>query len=184
MYRHGRRLAKRSNSLRSATLTLRKPLPTGVVIGPLIATRVRATESRTYLGSGVPCFGMTSAPASTVSHSIFTPVASTIRRIASVSSGPVPSPGIRVTVRIDQLLGVRKRGCSALFPPEHPESPGVQIVSHLFELVLLVARHRRSLGKTDDGDETLLGRGIHHERERLALDLQLPALRVLPARGA
>src|SRR5689334_8938699 len=40
---------------------------------------------------------MTSAPASWTSQSNPTPVASSTRRVASVSSGPVPSPGIRVT---------------------------------------------------------------------------------------
>src|SRR5919108_56512 len=40
---------------------------------------------------------MTSAPASWTSHSSPTPVASRTRRVASVSSGPVPSPGISVT---------------------------------------------------------------------------------------
>src|SRR6478752_6515839 len=40
---------------------------------------------------------MTSAPASRTSQSKATPVASRTRRVASVSSGPVPSPGINVT---------------------------------------------------------------------------------------
>src|SRR5437588_5916279 len=40
---------------------------------------------------------MTSAPASRTSQSNSTPVASRTRRVASVSSGPVPSPGMRVT---------------------------------------------------------------------------------------
>src|SRR5579859_811249 len=40
---------------------------------------------------------MTSAPASRTSQSNSTPVASRTRRVASVSSGPVPSPGMRTT---------------------------------------------------------------------------------------
>src|SRR4051812_19299741 len=40
---------------------------------------------------------MTSAPAGWTSQSKSTPVASSTRRVASVSSGPVPSPGISVT---------------------------------------------------------------------------------------
>src|SRR5919198_1692962 len=40
---------------------------------------------------------MTSAPASWKSHSNATPVASRTRRVASESSGPTPSPGIKVT---------------------------------------------------------------------------------------
>ena len=50
----GRRQAYRSSSLRSATFTLRKPVPTGVVIGPLMATLLRRTDSSTCSGSGVP----------------------------------------------------------------------------------------------------------------------------------
>src|SRR6267154_1203515 len=40
---------------------------------------------------------MTSVPASCTFQSNSTPVASRARRVASVSSGPVPSPGIRTT---------------------------------------------------------------------------------------
>src|SRR3954453_14063018 len=88
-----------SSSLRSATLTERKPPPTGVVIGPLSATPVSRIASRTSVGSGLPpCFSITSAPASRTSHSSSTPVASRTRRVASVSSGPVPSPGMRTTL--------------------------------------------------------------------------------------
>src|SRR5213080_2500869 len=87
-----------SSSLRSATLTERKPPPMGVVIGPLSATPVSRIASRTSGGSGLPpCFSITSAPASRTSHSSSAPVASRTRRVASVSSGPVPSPGMRTT---------------------------------------------------------------------------------------
>ena len=95
--RAGRRLAYRPSAWRSVTLTLRKPSPTGVVIGPLSATRLRRIDSRTWSGSGVPYSAMTASPASTVSHSNSMPVASRTRRVASASSGPMPSPGIRVT---------------------------------------------------------------------------------------
>src|SRR3954451_13420715 len=88
-----------SNSLRSATLTERKPPPTGVVIGPFNATPVSLIASRTSGGSGLPpCFSITSAPASRTSHSSSAPVASRTRLVASVSSGPVPSPGMRTTL--------------------------------------------------------------------------------------
>src|SRR5690242_15333957 len=40
---------------------------------------------------------MTSAPASRTSQSKSTPVASSARRVASVNSGPVPSPGMSTT---------------------------------------------------------------------------------------
>src|SRR6478672_23338 len=94
----GRTCAYMSSSLRSATLTERKPPPTGVVIGPFSATPASRIASRTSGGSGLPpCRSMTSAPASRTSQSNSTPVASSTRLVASVSSGPVPSPGIRTT---------------------------------------------------------------------------------------
>src|SRR6266511_2626622 len=46
----GRRHANRSSSLRSATFTLRKPVPMGVVNGPLMATPLARIDSST--GSG------------------------------------------------------------------------------------------------------------------------------------
>src|SRR5881409_4058926 len=95
---HGRTCPYMSSSFRSATLTERKPPPTGVVIGPLSATPVSRIASRTSSGSGLPPYlSITSAPASRTSQSNSTPVASRTRRVASVNSGPVPSPGIRVT---------------------------------------------------------------------------------------
>ena len=97
MDRAGRRLAYRPSAWRSVTLTLRKPSPTGVVIGPLSATRLRRIDSSTCSGSGVPYSAMTASPASWTSHSKATPDASSTRRVASASSGPMPSPGIRVT---------------------------------------------------------------------------------------
>src|SRR2546423_3639752 len=87
-----------SSSLRSATLTERKPPPTGVVIGPFRATPASRTASSTCGGSGLPPYrSITSVPASWTSQSNSTPVASRTRRVAAVSSGPVPSPGMRVT---------------------------------------------------------------------------------------
>src|SRR5439155_14091324 len=84
--------------LRSATLTDRKPPPTGVVIGPFSAVPASRTASRTAGGSGFPPKrSITSVPASCTSQSNSTPVASRTRRVASVSSGPVPSPGMRTT---------------------------------------------------------------------------------------
>src|SRR3990170_3068380 len=53
---------------------------------------------------------MTSAPACRTSQSSSTPVASSTRRVASVSSGPVPSPGIRVTRWATPLTLSRPRG--------------------------------------------------------------------------
>ena len=51
---HGRMQAYRSNSLRSATLMERCPEPTGVVVGPLIATPRSRIESSVRSGSGFP----------------------------------------------------------------------------------------------------------------------------------
>ncbi len=76
-------------------------MPIGVVIGPLMATPLRRTESIVSCGSGVPADSMMSTPASWTSQSNADPVvaaaASSTRRVASDSSGPVPSPGISVT---------------------------------------------------------------------------------------
>jgi len=46
---------------------------------------------------GVPYCSMTPSPAFWTSHSNSTPVASRTRRVASLTSGPTPSPGIKVT---------------------------------------------------------------------------------------
>ena len=80
------------------TFALFSPKPTGVSSGPFSATRVRVIESIVSGGTpdGSP-FLKTSAPASASSQSIGAPVASTMRRAASTHSGPMPSPGIRVT---------------------------------------------------------------------------------------
>ena len=83
--------------MRSATLTERKPAPTGVVIGPLMATFVALTEAMTSSGSGVPRRSITAAPASWRSQAIGTPLAAITVSRAAVSSGPVPSPGMSVT---------------------------------------------------------------------------------------
>src|SRR5918996_1985050 len=94
---HGRRQQNRSSSFRRATFTLRNPVPTGVVMGPLMATPFSRIELRTWSGRGVPYSSMTSAPACWTSQSKATPVPSRTRRVASDSSGPTPSPGMNVT---------------------------------------------------------------------------------------
>src|SRR4051794_22766284 len=87
-----------SRLFRRPTLTDRNPPPTGVVIGPLSATPFCLIDSSVSSGSGFPPWSaMASSPAGRTSHSNSTPVASRTRRVASVSSGPVPSPGISVT---------------------------------------------------------------------------------------
>src|SRR6188472_2380454 len=89
--------AYRSSSLRRSTLTLRKPEPTGVVVGPLMPTPVRLIDSSVRSGKGLPSSAYTSSPAGCSSQANSTPVASSTRRVASASSGPVPSPGMKVT---------------------------------------------------------------------------------------
>src|SRR5262252_2580942 len=71
--------------------------PSGVVIGPFSATRLRRMDSSTCSGSGVPYSAMTFSPACWTSQSNSTPVASRALTVASLISGPTPSPGIRVT---------------------------------------------------------------------------------------
>ena len=94
----GRRHTYKSSVLRSATFTLRKPVPTGVVHGPLMATLLRLTASTVSSGNGVPVFSAHAAPASATSHAMSAPAASTTRCIAADVSRPIPSPGISVTV--------------------------------------------------------------------------------------
>src|SRR5258708_19687662 len=87
----------RAGFWRSATLTLRNPLPIGVVIGPLRATLFLRIEASTCSGSGVPNSAIAASPACWTSQSNSTPVNSRTRTVASQISGPTPSPGIRVT---------------------------------------------------------------------------------------
>ena len=84
-------------------------MPIGVVIGPFSATPFAFTEASVSSGSGVPASSITSTPASRTSQSKSTPVASRTRRVASVSSGPVPSPGMRVT---RWAMGAADRTCT------------------------------------------------------------------------
>src|SRR5579859_2168480 len=94
----GRKLAKRSKVLRSVTLMLLKPPPMGVVTGPFRASLLRSIESYSSLGIYSPLISNASAPAAKRSHSHLIPVASRIRITACVTSGPMPSPGISVTL--------------------------------------------------------------------------------------
>src|SRR6267143_3068104 len=104
----GRKLAKSSKRFRSSTLMLEKPPPMGVVTGPFKPTRVRSIDSITSLGMYSLYFSKASAPTAKVSQSNFTPVASRMRTVALVTSGPMPSPGIRVTLWLIKL-GARLR---------------------------------------------------------------------------
>src|ERR1035441_7984932 len=55
------------------------PPPMGVVVGPLRPTRVISSEAKTSSGINWPCSVSARRPASTRSHSIAAPVASTAR---------------------------------------------------------------------------------------------------------
>src|SRR5579871_6414025 len=71
----------------------------GVAVGPFNPTRVHSSDAKTSSGSRWPSSSRALAPASTCSHSISTPVASTARAVASATSGPIPSPGMSVIWR-------------------------------------------------------------------------------------
>src|SRR5829696_1582586 len=66
-------------------------------MGPFSETRLARIESSVSSGSARPVRENAPAPMSRRSHSIDTPVASTTRRAASITSGPMPSPGMSVT---------------------------------------------------------------------------------------
>ena len=82
--------------MRRPTLTLVKPSAIGVVTGPLSATLFRLIESSRPVGSDWPKRLKAMTPASCRSQSIARPAAVKIRTTAAVTSGPMPSPGIRV----------------------------------------------------------------------------------------
>ena len=107
MVRAGRMLAKSSNSFRSPTLTERKPVPTGVVSGPLRASEFLRMLSTVASGSGVPVASTAAIPASSSSQLNRRPVASSTLTVSAVISGPMPSPGIRVT---SYVIGPRRAG--------------------------------------------------------------------------
>src|SRR5207302_10977629 len=92
------KLANSSNCLRRATLMLENPPPIGVVTGPFRPSPVRSIDCVSSLGMYSPYLANASEPAENLSHSIFTPDASTMRTAAFVTSGPMPSPGISVTL--------------------------------------------------------------------------------------
>jgi hypothetical protein len=93
----GRTAANRSSSWRSATLMLRNPEPTGVVMGPLMATRDSRIDFSVSSGRRSPCSARATEPAWRSVHSMPETVASRTCRAAADTSGPMPSPGISVT---------------------------------------------------------------------------------------
>src|ERR1039457_778746 len=101
----GRTFAYKSNACRSATLIERNPFPSAVSSGPFSASLVRRMLSSVVTGSGSLTAATAAAPASWRSHVMPARAASSRRTVASVIEGPIPSPGISVTVR-DMLLRI------------------------------------------------------------------------------
>src|SRR4029077_124205 len=69
---------------------------TGVSSGPLSPSRVRAIDSIVASGIGLLQAATPAAPATCRSHTKGALTSSRIRSVASVMSGPIPSPGISV----------------------------------------------------------------------------------------
>src|SRR3989344_4251005 len=92
----GRTLANKSSCWRSATLTERKPLPTGVVMGPLSAILFFLIDSIVSSGNTDLYFFLADSPAGCSFQSMLIPDAFMQRTAESMTSGPMPSPFIRV----------------------------------------------------------------------------------------
>src|SRR6187401_1513547 len=154
MFHTGRRLAKRSSALRSPTLTLLNPPPTGVVTGPFSATLVRRIESSSVLGSVSPCRSSASTPARCASQFACSPAASRIVTTAPVTSGPMPSPAISVM----SCLAI---GSLRSFPVEQDQAPE-QVDHH---------QPRRELVQFVEADAPRIARGqLRGEAADLLLD--------------
>src|SRR6266571_8776326 len=69
-----------------------------VAMGPLSATRFLRTESTAAWLTTCPWSEDSPARPAISSQSICTPAASRTRRVAEATSGPMPSPGINVTL--------------------------------------------------------------------------------------
>src|SRR5574337_1093647 len=74
------------------------PSAIGVAMGPFSATRLRRTDSTAWACADSLPRRSTGVRADTSSHWMETPVALMIRCAACATSGPMPSPGIRVTM--------------------------------------------------------------------------------------
>ena len=75
---------------------LAKPPPIGVVTGPFSADVGAFDGFRQFFGNVFVIFLEGLGARLKVSHSNLTPVASRMRTVACVTSGPMPSPGMRV----------------------------------------------------------------------------------------
>ena len=70
----------------------------GVVNGPFRAILTSLILSKVSSGSVSPCFSKAPAPASMTSQFMDTPAASITFCAAAVTSGPIPSPGIKTAL--------------------------------------------------------------------------------------
>src|SRR5664280_2208488 len=80
-------------------------------MGPFRQTLVRWMEASVAGGSGIPASLMLSSPASWRSQARLAPAASRMDVTDAVISGPIPSPGRRVTVRGDGVTFFRPFVC-------------------------------------------------------------------------
>ena len=108
----GRTLAYRSKRLRNSTLIELKPSPTGVVSGDFNAMRFLRMESMVAAGSSSPCFSSAAKPASANSYCRPSCIASSTCRVASMISGPMPSPRMTVIVVVISSGGSRQAGAA------------------------------------------------------------------------
>jgi len=90
---NGPEVREKLEALAQLDIDAREAAAMGVVTGPFSPTRVRSIDSESSLGMYSWYFSKASAPAAKLSHSNLTPVASSMRTVASMTSGPMPSPG-------------------------------------------------------------------------------------------
>ena len=95
----------------------------GVSMGPFRATRFARIDTSVWAGSDLPVRANAPEPICWRSHSTPTPVASMARRAASTTSGPTPSPGIKV-MRCGKLRFLSLAARRAPGPALVPEGPG------------------------------------------------------------
>ena len=95
-----------------------QPSPTNVVSGPFRANPLRRIDSKSSSDRGFPAFSKDRIPASYLSYSNRTPVASSTRTVESMLSGPIPSPGM--TVMVCAIFEVRNEGLNMDKP--HPDA--------------------------------------------------------------
>ena len=89
----------------------RKPPPTGVASGPFRARRVLRMLSIVAFGSGSPAAATPAIPAFCSSHTKGAPTAWRMASVASLTSGPMPSPGMSVAGMLCGAVGIVSLSC-------------------------------------------------------------------------